>query len=150
MGTNVRDRLSIGRRNVDEGVSESCADLKISGTSVVPYVHWRENTTRKTRGQWKENKESEPMVAYGKCHTVLDQPLLVLTVQGGVMRDLIQPPDPMEEVRIVLEVSDVYRDLRGRSMEFVRTRSMNHIPQLDRAEISSRRLNDTSSVNQGP
>ena len=90
------------------------------------------------------------MVAYGKCHAVLDQPLLVLTVQRSMMRDLIQPLDPMEEVRIVLEVSDVHRDLCGRGMEFVRTRSMNHIPQLDRAEISSRRLNDASSVNQGP
>lgn len=150
MGTNVRDRLSIGRRNVDEGVRESCADLKISGTSVVPYVHWRKNTTGRTRGQWKENEERESMVAYGKGHTVLDQPLLVLTVQRSMMRDLVQPPDPMEEVRIVLEVSDVYRYLRGRGMEFVRTRPMNHIPQLDRAEISSRRLNDASNVNQGP
>ena len=70
------------------------------------------------------------MVAYGKVHTVLDQPLLVLTVQRGMVGNLIQPPDPMEEVRIVLEVSDVYRDLRGRSMEFVHARSMNHIPQL--------------------
>lgn len=38
MGMNVRDRLSIGRIKVDEGFRESCADLKISGTSVVPYV----------------------------------------------------------------------------------------------------------------
>lgn len=45
MGTNVRDRLSIGRMKVDEDVRESRADLKISGTSVVPYVHWREITT---------------------------------------------------------------------------------------------------------
>lgn len=39
MGTNVNDRLSIGRMKVDEGVRGSRADFKISGTSVVPYVH---------------------------------------------------------------------------------------------------------------
>jgi hypothetical protein len=38
IGTNVMERPSIGRMKVDEGVRGSCADLKISGTSVVPYV----------------------------------------------------------------------------------------------------------------
>lgn len=42
MGTNATDRLSIGCMKVDEGVRESRADFKISGTSVVPYVHWSE------------------------------------------------------------------------------------------------------------
>ena len=37
---NATDRLSIGCRRVDEGVRESRADLKMRGTSVVPYVHW--------------------------------------------------------------------------------------------------------------
>ena len=70
------------------------------------------------------------MVAYGKSHAVLDQPLLVLTAQRGMMRDLIQPSDPVEEIRIVLKVPDVHRYLGGRSMKFVHARSMNHIPQL--------------------
>ena len=131
MGTNVTDRLSIGRMKVDEGFRESCADLKMSGTSVVPYVHWRGDTAGGAKGQRKENKEREPRVTYGKCDTVLDQPLLILTVQRGMVCDLIQPPDPVEEIRIVFEVSDVYGDLRGRSMEFIHTRSMNHIPQLN-------------------
>jgi hypothetical protein len=89
------------------------------------------NTTGRGKNKWKENKEREPMVAYGKGHTVLDQPLLILTVQRGMMYDLVQPPDPVQEIRVVLEVSDVYRDLRGRSMKFVHTRSMNHISQLN-------------------
>ena len=46
MGTNVRDRLSIGRMKDEEGVRESRADLKINGTSVVPYVHWNEKDKR--------------------------------------------------------------------------------------------------------
>jgi len=71
------------------------------------------------------------MIAYGKGHTVLDQPFLVFTAQGGMMYDLVQSFDPVEETRIVLEVPDVCSDLLAHSMEFVRTRSMNHISQLD-------------------
>ena len=66
------------------------------------------------------------------------------------MYDLIKPFDSAEQVRTVLEVPNVHRDLRGRSMELVHTRPLNHIPQLNRAEISPRRLNDASAVNQGP
>lgn len=66
------------------------------------------------------------------------------------MSNLVQPPDPVEEVRVMLEVLDVCRDLRGRSMEFAHARPMNHIPQLNRAELSPRWLNDASSVDQGP
>lgn len=36
MGTNARDRLSIGRMKDDEGVRESRTDFKIRGISVVP------------------------------------------------------------------------------------------------------------------
>ena len=76
------------------------------------------------------NEKRECVVTYGKDYTVLDKPFLVLTAQRRVVYDLVQPPDPVEETRIVLEVSDVYSDLLGRTMKFVRTRPMNHIPQL--------------------
>jgi hypothetical protein len=64
------------------------------------------------------------------------------------MCDLIQPPDVAEEICIVPEVPNVYRYPRGRSMELVHTRPLNHVPQLDCGEIPPRRLNDTSGVNQ--
>ena len=66
------------------------------------------------------------------------------------MCNLIQPSDPVEEIRIVLEISDVYRDLRGRGVKLIHARPVDHISQLDRAEIPPRRLDDTSGVNQGP
>ena len=40
MGTNATDRPSIGRMKVDVGVRGSRTDVRISGTSVVPYVYW--------------------------------------------------------------------------------------------------------------
>ena len=55
---NERALLSMGRMRVDEGFRVSRMDLKINGTSVVPYALWSENTTRKTKGQSEENKEN--------------------------------------------------------------------------------------------
>jgi len=88
------------------------------------------------------------MATYGEGHSALDRPFLILAVQGGVVRDLVQPSDTVEEIRIVPEVSDVYRDLSGRSMEFVHPRPLNHVPQLSRAKIPPRWLNNTSGMNQ--
>lgn len=64
------------------------------------------------------------------------------------MCDLIQSLDAVEDIRVVPEISDVDRDLRGCGMELVDTRLPDHIAQLNRAEISSRRLSDRSSVDQ--
>ena len=51
MGANVMDLLSIGCMRVDECVREPRADLKISGASVVPYVHWSGSVVEPTKGQ---------------------------------------------------------------------------------------------------
>ena len=67
------------------------------------------------------------MVAYGKGNTILDQPFLVLAVERSMVYDFLQSPDPVEEIRIMLHVSDVHRDLRGCGMKFIHARPMDHI-----------------------
>ena len=68
------------------------------------------------------------MPAHGKGYAVLGQPFLVFAVKRGVMCDLVQPPDAEKDIRVVCEVPDVSGDPRGRSIEFVHTRPLNHIP----------------------
>ena len=51
MGTNVRDRPSIGRMKDEEGARGSRADPKISGTSVVPYTPCIKSGARNTKSQ---------------------------------------------------------------------------------------------------
>ena len=50
--------------------------------------------------------------------------------QRGVMNDLFQPLDAVQEICIMREVPDVYGYLRGRGVYLVHTRPLNHIPQL--------------------
>lgn len=119
--------------------------ISISTAPQLYHIHSGTKTPQKSIRQ----KQREWEVSHGKGYTVLDQPLLVLTVERSVVCDVFQPSDPVKEVRIVLEISDVHRDLRGRGIKFIHARPMDHIPQLNRAEISLRRLDDTSGVNQG-
>ena len=111
---------------VDEGVRVSLTDVNISGTSVVPYVHWTNVSVRKANG-WRKKRNG----AYGKSHMVLDQPFLVLAVQRSMMCDLIQPLNAVENICIVPEISDVDRDLRGSCMQSVDTRPPDHITQFN-------------------
>ena len=131
MGINTTERLSTGCMKADEGVRESRADFKIRGTSVVPNMHWNKNIIGPIKGQWEENKKRERKAAYGKGHAVLDQPFLIPMTQRGMECNLIQPLDTVEEIWIVHEVPDVYRNLCSRSMKFVHTRPLNHIPQFN-------------------
>ena len=57
IGTNMTERPSIGCIKAEEGVRESRTDLKVRGTSVVPYVHWSENAVRPRKSQWEENSK---------------------------------------------------------------------------------------------
>ena len=59
IGTNATDLLSIGNMKVDEGVRESCADLRINGTSVVPYVYCSKILARETKGELEGNEEKK-------------------------------------------------------------------------------------------
>lgn len=47
-----------------------------------------------------------------------------------MMCDLIQSLDAVEDVRVVPEISDVDRDLRGCRMKLVDSRPPDHITQL--------------------
>lgn len=72
MGTNATDRLSIGRMKVDECVRESFADAKISGTSVVPYVHWNKYDCEKdlrSSGSKKERVLTENAIRFWTNHS---------------------------------------------------------------------------------